>query len=139
TGVVVVAGCVGEAPGVAIVDAGCGVGCAGEGQRAGQVFAEDAGGSTRRRVGGTGHGVRGGCDVGRCVGHVDGGVGVLLVVGVVVVAGGVREGPGIGGGAGVGVGRAAQIQASQVLAHHALGRASGRVRVGIIGHAVRRH
>src|SRR5262249_6341387 len=134
-GVVVVAGAVGERPGVA-VGPGVGVGRAREVQTA-EALAQDA----RRRAGRRLRRAR----VGRVVGrHRDGGVGLAddvgdAAAGVVVVAGGVGERPGVAVGPGVGVARAREVQAAEALAQDAGRRAGRRLRRARVGHVVGRH
>src|SRR5207245_2331207 len=135
-GVVVVAGHVGEGDRVADrARRGVGADRAGEVQ-AGQALALDARGTARGRV------------AVAVVGHVvardrDGRVGRVVLVadraaGVVVVAGHVGEGDRVADRAGRGVraDRAGEVQASQVLALDARGRARGRVAVAVVGHVV---
>ena len=138
-GAPVVAGGVGEAPGVAVVRAGIGVRGAAQVQVTAQVRAAHA-----RR------GARGGVGVGvvghRVRSHRDrrGGLSDAVVdraAGASVVAGGVGEAPGVAVvRASIGVRGAAQDQViAQVRAAHARRGARGGVGVGVVGHRVRSH
>src|SRR5208337_413526 len=136
-GVAVVAGRVGEGPGVR-VRAGVGVGSATEGQVAAEVDAADARGRAGVGVAVAVVGDAVGRDHDRCVGLGDGVVD--RAAGVAVVAGRVGEGPGVRVRAGVGVGRAGEVQiADEVDAAHARGRAGGGVAVAVVGDAVGRN
>src|SRR5262249_54164707 len=135
-GVVVVAGAVGEGPGVGRIAAGVGV-C-----RAAEIQAAQDDTAHARGCAGGG---MGGAIVGDAVRRDgDGRIGLGDAVagraaGVVVVAGAVGEGPGVGRiAAGVGVCRAAEIQAAQDDAAHPRCCAGGGMGIAIVGDAVRR-